>query len=470
MTPEHTIGIIEPGNRNLLIEGDATSALTALTIDPRYTGQVKLAYLDPPFNTGRRFGAYDDAFTHDDWSDLITGVLEGTHRQLTDDGSLWLHLPVAVSHHGRAIADRVFGADNFVTEIAWRKTSSTRNNGNRITTSHDSIAVYRKSPAFRPCPVDYPVDRGVTRDGDSVPWVSTDPTGPGAIDSPGCVYAVQSPFTGELVYPRPGRHWSLGRARMAAAMAPWADYQWRDIDDEATRVSLAGLPAGTPLAGSPALMLTQPLEVANRRATATRAAGCWPEMFWTSTFTLRRKSRVNQSLPPDSWWADGGTNTIAKREITTLVPGRTPFDTPKPEALLAKILTIGTQPGDLVLDPFAGSGTTAAVAHKMGRDWVAIETSRRTIETFILPRLRAVIDGQDPGGASTLTRLVALGRLPRDVTAAQAAEFVRVLGKMAHGQTGVDPATIALLRSVAATKDETQSQWTGGGGLRFVSL
>jgi adenine specific DNA methylase Mod len=106
-------------------------------------------------------------------------------------------------------------------------------------------------------------------------------------------------------------------------------------------------------------------------------------------------------LPRTLWRAmDVGNFQEALGEAADLFPGEAAFSTPKPERLLGRIVHIATNPGDIVLDPFAGSGTTAAVAHKMGRRWVTIEREKHTIESFTLPRLEKVVNGTDQGGVS----------------------------------------------------------------------
>jgi adenine-specific DNA-methyltransferase len=116
-------------------------------------------------------------------------------------------------------------------------------------------------------------------------------------------------------------------------------------------------------------------------------------------------SEVAQGLVPTTLWLadEVGTNTTAKKHILNMFPGTTPFATPKPEGLLQRILEIATNPGDIVLDCFLGSGTTAAVAHKMGRRWVGIESSPETVAGFAKPRLERVTAGTEQGGITSAT-------------------------------------------------------------------
>lgn len=176
---------------------------------------------------------------------------------------------------------------------------------------------------------------------------------------------------------------------------------------------------------------------------------------------------------PTTWWEHGevGSNRSAKSEIKALFPGIIPFDTPKPERLLHRIILISTMPGDLVLDCFAGSGTTAAVAHKMGRRWVTSELLSATVETYTKPRLLKVITGQDPGGVTTVTERVAADGLDLGDTLPQDAQmFNTLLNKLTKELDGLDTATIKSLRAATKTRDATTKSWHGGGGFTHLCV
>ena len=147
-----------------------------------------------------------------------------------------------------------------------------------------------------------------------------------------------------------------------------------------------------------------------------------------------------------------------------------PFSTPKPERLLERVLRIGSNPGDIVLDCFAGSGTTAAVAHKLGRRWVTIELQESTVRDFIIPRLTKVIDGDDEGGISTVKARATVSDLAEGITTSEAQTFTSVLGKLAKVIEGLDEATLKALRAAMKTKEETARQWSGGGGFTLAEM
>ena len=251
-------------DENLLIAGEAAACLQALSASAghkdRLLGHVKLAYLDPPFNSGRNLEHYGDNVDSFIWNTHLDAALTAVRKFLAEDGSLWLHLNDAEQHRARLLLDDVFGSENFVATVIWERNNLPRIGGKPFAVRHDYLHVYRKSDSFR----------------------MTRPTG-------------------------------------------------RPID-----------------------------------------------AIWRFT--------------------DVGSTIDSSGESKVLFGKQ--FATPKPERLLARIIELSTAPGDLVLDCYAGSGTTAAVAHKLGRRWLAIEVNHETVEFFTGPRLRQVIDGSDRGGVS----------------------------------------------------------------------
>jgi adenine-specific DNA-methyltransferase len=182
-------------------------------------------------------------------------------------------------------------------------------------------------------------------------------------------------------------------------------------------------------------------------------------------------------LPPSNLWSvtdETGSNRKAKNELKSLfsLSARDAFDTPKPERLLERIIHIATDPGDLVLDCFAGSGTTAAVAHKMGRRWVTCELLPDNVERFTLPRLRKVVGGDDTGGISTNKRRApAVGlEIPGGVTPDEAQTFQSLLRRIADGLDGLDQTTLSALRKATRTREIVDTHWTGGGGFSVATL
>lgn len=343
---------------NLLIEGDALHGLRSLFKLPEfrseYAGKIKLAYLDPPFNTGQAFADfYDDALEHSVWLTMMRDRLEQVHGLLSDDGSVWVHCDDAEQHRLRCVMDEVFGANCYVATVIWRSSDNSNNDAKQLSTDHNYMLVYSKEPGWeseRLEPRPEQVSHYKNPDNDPKgPWFDGNP-----LNSPNprenLRYTIKSPTGYEIPPPANGWRWS------------------RET-------------------------LEEKIESGEIRFTEDGKG-------------IRRRTYLkdHRGLPSTSLWVDleeTGHNRQAKAELKRLFPGVPTSDlfaTPKPERLLRRILRVATKPGDLVIDPFAGSGTTAAICHKMGRRWVTIERQADTIKRFVIPRLAAVVGGTDPGG------------------------------------------------------------------------
>lgn len=355
---------------NLLIRGDSLHALTSLLRVPefaaQYEGKVKLVYIDPPFNTGQAFAHYDDGLEHSVWLTMLRDRLIQIKRLLRDDGSVWVHLDDYEQHRGRAVLDEVFGTQNFVGTFIWEKLYARKSN-TPVSNNHDYIHVYAKSRAFAPkklAPSSEQLSRYRNRDNDPRgPWQSV--SFHVRTDNPerrgDYRYEITLP-SGRVVLPPNGRHWNGKRSRYEALLAS-NDLWFGEDGDSLPRYK-------------------QFLDL--------ETIGLVPATIW---------SRV-----------EVGDNEESKHEVQALFPETADvFSTPKPERLIERVIHIGSNPGDIVLDCFAGSGTTAAVAHKMGRRWVTCEWSADNIATFTLPRLEMVVGGKDPGGVTEKTGWVGGG-------------------------------------------------------------
>ncbi|MDQ3380338.1 MAG: site-specific DNA-methyltransferase [Actinomycetota bacterium] len=344
---------------NLLIAGDALNALTSLCELPElareYVGKVKLAYLDPPFNTQQAFEHYDDALEHSVWLTMMRDRLLQIRKLLSPDGSVWVHCDDSEQAYLKVMMDEVFGRQTFVAVVVWQKVYATRNDAKQFSTDHDYLLVYSRNVGGW-----VPNRLARTARGDSLyknpdddprgPWMSDNYTcAKTAEERPNLYYPITNPTTGEEIWPSRSRVWLHGRDR-------------HETNVRENRV-------------------------------------WWGDEGRNKTPRYKRFLSEVPALVPGTWWTyeSVGHNQDAKREITALVPDALPFSTPKPERLMQRIIHIASNPGDIVLDCFAGSGTTAAVAHKLGRRWVAVESSRDTIETFTRPRLEKVVTGDDPG-------------------------------------------------------------------------
>jgi adenine-specific DNA-methyltransferase len=356
-----TVGAVNAERRrahdNLLIHGDALNALTSLAELPefasQYVGKVKLAYLDPPFNTQQSFLHYDDALEHSVWLTMMRDRLVQVKKLLAPEGSVWVHLDDAEMAYCRAMMDEVFGRANFVATVVWQKVHAPKNSARHLSSDHDYLLIYaRDGERWRPNPLartEYSNREFWNPDNDPRgPWRRSDLTASKPYSEG--LYAVSGP-AGQEFAPRQGRYWSVSRAT------------FERLGDEGRL--------------------------------------WWGKTGTSFPFRKRFLDEVRDLVPTTFWvHTDAGNNREAKGELTKLFGRDTMFSTPKPERLLHRIVHVGSNPGDIVLDPYLGSGTTAAVAHKMGRRWVGVERSRGNVDAFAAPRLTKVVQGEDPGGVT----------------------------------------------------------------------
>lgn len=351
---------------NRLIFGDNLLALKAL--EAEFTGKIKCIFIDPPYNTGVAFEEYDDGLEHSLWLGLMRDRLGILSRLLTPDGSLWVTLDDNEAHYLKVLGDEVFGRACFVADLVWQKRDGPPND-RKIGSIHDHVLVWGKTlpgtskktlaeEAFNLMPR--------TEKADAQYQVFNEPEGPDPrgpfrkIDTTAnakggryvesLYYALRNPYTGEEAWPRKGTCWRHNPEEMARLQA-------------------------------------------DRR------------LYWgvrgTATTPMRKlfKTEAKEGMTSPSIWTDAGLNQHASAHLEQLFGEKAAFETPKPESLLSRIVHIASNEGDWVLDSFAGSGTTGAVAHKMGRRWIMVELGEHC-HTLIIPRLKKVIDGEDPGGVT----------------------------------------------------------------------
>lgn len=338
---------------NALIVGDGLDALEVLSETQVLADGIRAVYIDPPFNTQKTFNQYGDSLATPMWLSMMRGRLAALKPLLRDDASVWLHLDDSEVHRARVVMDEVFGTDAFVASVVWQK-RTTRDSRAAFSSNHDTILVY--APAG---PRKWKLSRNLlakneahlqNRDDDPRgPWSDAPFTAPGYRKAQ--QYDIVTP-SGDVVRPPRGRSWYA------------TEPTYRQLLEE----DRVWFPKGG--AGSPRIKLF-----------AHQLRGLVPFTVWGS--------------------ADVGTNDDAKRHLLELFPEHPVFDTPKPEELLERIIHIATNPGDMVVDLFAGSGTTAATAHKMRRRWVTVERNAETVLEFTLPRLQKVVGGTDHGGITS---------------------------------------------------------------------
>ena len=389
---------------NMLIHGDNLLALKAL--EQQFTGKVKCIYIDPPYNTGTAFTHYDDGLEHSIWLGLMRERLELLYKLLAKDGSIWISIDDREEAYLKVMCDELFGRENFVSNIAWQRTYSTRNDAKGIVNEVEHILVYSRNPGWQPNKMPRTAemdDKYKNPDNDVAPWTSGDAFAADGIGHQGMVYAIQHPFSGDFLYPYSNSHWRYGQDEMLKHMQGWSDYELREIDDAQKRAEICGVKVDDVRKGVKAIVLSKSLQESKKTAEAVLKRGQWPKFYFTKNGQggIRRKTYLSDvgGVPPTNLWEykDVGHTDEAKKEILSLFKGKAPFDTPKPERLIKRVLAIATKEGDLVLDSFLGSGTTAAVAHKMGRRWIGVELGNHCY-TNCQPRMKMVIDGEDAGG------------------------------------------------------------------------
>jgi len=341
---------------NRLVFGDNLLALKAL--EAEFVGKVQCVYIDPPYNTGSAFSQFDDGVEHSLWLSLIRDRIELLWRLLDNrKGSLWVSIDDREMAYLKVLLDEVCGRNSFVATIVWQKRYS-RENREAIGDAHEYILVYaRDVDQFKLARNQLPLGEkqlAVYKNSNN------DPKGPWRAVSlsaqgfrPNQMYEIVSPITGKRHKPPQGSCWKIIEPEYMKALSEGRIYFGKDGNAVPSRIQYLKDISG---------------------------------------------------IAPWTWWPheECGHTDEAKKEAQTLFGKLESFETPKPERLIERIIRIATNPGDLVLDSFAGSGTTGAVAHKLNRRWIMVELGEHC-HTHIIPRLQKVIDGEDGGGITEAT-------------------------------------------------------------------
>ena len=268
----------------------------------------------------------------------------------------------------RKAGDEIFGENCFVADIAWQRTYSPRNDAKGVPSEVEHILVWSKMPDWNPHRLERTAEMDAkykNPDNDMQAWTSSDPFAPGAATHQGMVYAIQNPFTGNLIYPANTTCWRYQQGQMLDYMNGWCEYKLEDIHDEAKRAEICGIPEEDVRSNVQAIMLAQPLEESRQHAQAVFERGQWPRFYFTKNGLggIRRKTyldSVGGRLPTNFWpYVETGHTDEAKNEIKRLIEGKMPFATPKPSRLIRRMLDIATDKNSLVMDFFSGSATTA---------------------------------------------------------------------------------------------------------------
>jgi adenine-specific DNA-methyltransferase len=340
---------------NRLIFGDNLLALKAL--EQEFAGKVKCVFIDPPYNTGSAFEHYDDGVEHSIWLGLIRDRLEIIRRLMADDGSLWITIDDNEAHYLKVLCDEIFGRANFIGNAIWEKADSPRMDAQFYSVRHDHLLTYAKDISqtqwnrlSSEVAAHYDKVDNQGRKYYLKPLRAMGGQGDSRVARPTLYFALTAP-DGTNVYPM----------RQDGSDGAW---RWNKAKIEAEKERIDWIQGRN---------------------------------GWSANYRIYADE--NSTRPPETIWPHGevGSNRTSKAEVKALYPDLVPFGTPKPEQLIKRVVLIATSVGDIVLDSFAGSGTTGAVAHKMGRKWIMVELGEHC-HTHIIPRLKRVIDGLDNGG------------------------------------------------------------------------
>jgi len=355
-----TVNDADPVSDNLLFTGDSLDVLRVLADHPEfrreYRGRVRCVYIDPPFNTGQAFEHYDDWMEHSTWLSFMRDRLLLIKELLRVDGTVWVHLDNAEVHRMRCLMDEIMGAGSFLAQVVWKRTQGKSSAKRGMGTMCDTILVYGKSDQVTLKPVLLPLtDKHLAEK-----YRFTDERGrysQGDLRAPGL--------------------------RKGDSGEPWRGRNPGGRDRHWAAPTVAGVTDGE----NADLPTRQRLDLLD-------AAGYihWPPGD-ASVPMLKRYLREDSGIAVGDLWDDIPRVANTSKE-------RRGYDTQKPEHLLQRVLRMATDPGDIVVDVFAGSGTTAATAAKMGRRWVSADLSPNSIEKFVAPRLTDVVLGQDEAGVS----------------------------------------------------------------------
>lgn len=360
--PQYSYGTVEettlpsgkPWHGNMLIHGDNLLALKSLEFN--FANSIQCIFIDPPYNTGKAFEQYDDMQEHSIWLSLMRERIIELYKLLAPSGTFWIILDDNEVHYCKVLCDEIFGRNCFVQSVIWKSSDNSNNDAKQFSIDHNTILVYSKDPYWLSNRLPAKLSQmGHFKNPDNDPrgpWFDGNP-----ISSPNyrenLIFDIETPIGTVIKAPQNGWRWSKETLREKMESG---------------------------------------------------------EIYFNKDFTnIKRRTYLADSkgLPPSSLWDDideTGHNRQAKYEQKKLFPSWNKsqwFATPKPEKLIKKILLIATKEGDLVLDSFLGSGTTAAVAHKMKRKYIGIELLNHAI-THCVPRLKKVIDGIDDGGISNI--------------------------------------------------------------------
>ena len=369
---EREITAVPGGAYNFLLEGDNLHSLRLL--EKTHRGQIDLIYIDPPYNTGGKDFVYNDVFVdktdtfaHSKWLSFMSERLRIARLLLSDKGSIFISIDDNEQAPLKMLCDEIFGEECFVADIAWQRAYSPRNDSKGISNEKEHILVYSRLEGWSPKKLprtEKMNSKYKNPDNDVALWRTSDAFAPSAATHQGMVYAIQHPFTGKMIYPYNGACWPLRQSDMLAAMQEWGEYELKDLDDAAERAAVCGIPTEDVREGVMGIVLVKPIEEARVYAQEVYDRGRWPRFFFTNkgkggiarkTYLDNTDGRVVTNLWP---FEETGHTDEAKKEIKAIFDNQKVFDTPKPIRLLERIIHIASDDDSIILDFFAGSGTT----------------------------------------------------------------------------------------------------------------
>lgn len=399
---------------SFILEGDNLQSLYLL--EKTHHGRIDLIYIDPPYNRGQNDFIYDDnyvdktdSFRHSKWLSFMTKRLSVARNLLSEDGVIFISIDDNENATLKLLCDEIFGEDCFVANVSWQKTYSTKNDSKGIPTEVEYLLVYSKNSGWNPNLLSRTESMDAkykNPDNDVALWRIDNAYAADAATHQGMVYAIQHPFTGKMLYPATGLHWRYKQDEMLSIMNGWCQYKLCDLDDADKRAAVCGVPVDSIRQNVLGIVLSESLEVSREQARKVYDRGPWPKYYFTKNGFggIAKKTYLDETkgrLPSNLWPHDEtGHTDEAKKELKGLFNGAIPFDTPKPTRLIKRILEIASNKDSIVLDFFAGSGTTGQAVIEQNRidgghrQFILCTDNQNNICTDVTyPRVFKVING-----------------------------------------------------------------------------
>ena len=418
------------GSENMIIHGDNLEALKALL--PQYEGKIKCIYIDPPYNTGNEGWVYNDNVNdpkikkwlgevvgtegedlsrHDKWLCMMYPRLKLLQKLLAEDGVIFISIDDTEYANLKLICDEIFGSNCFVSNVSWQRTYAARNDSKGISNAVEHILVYSKISGWNPNRLPRTPEMNAkygNPDNDSRLWRCDNAFAPGAATHQGMVYGIQNPFNGKMIYPGNARCWTFGQDQTLEIMNGWCKYELKQLNDEKERAVICGISESEIRKDVMGLVLIEPLEISRAKAQSVYKKGPWPKYYFTKGGRggIAKKTYLdvtNGRAPTNLWpFSEAGHTDEAKKEMLSIFDGKATFDTPKPSRLLQYVLTVAGNKDTLILDSFAGSGTTAHAVLNMNkadgghRKFILIEMMDYA-DSITAERVKRVIHGYGEG-------------------------------------------------------------------------